>query len=217
MVADGTGKQPRKGDQEMKLYIENGEVLFDFSDVDTKAKLDVKVSAYKKFLRDTSYKWDFTKKWNVMRMVYEPYSFDTKYSNERHFESEVRNCVYVAKTLDYIEVSPTVEELLQKTAVRCKELYEAELAKEKERERQTKWESLCKNGCQYCNSLRRCGDDYICTQSKNLLPEKTVTEILYGQYRLFNKPFPTDNCPYNVNKPKGVKNEHLREYCRNSG
>lgn len=189
----------------MKLYIENGEVIFDFSDV--KDAEDEKDSVRKKFLRDTSCNWIYTNKWNVMRMDYEPQSWVTEYGNERQLEHFLSSCIYEAKNLGYIEVSPTVEKLLQKTAVRCKELYDAELAKEKERERHAEWELLCKSGCSGCKNLCRCGDDYFCVSSKEMLPKKNVPGVSRGRYVLFDyKPFPTDSCPFNVNQSnsKGV-------------
>lgn len=203
-VLDAYGAVVR-GERIMKIYADNGEVFFDFTDVDTKAPMDLKTMSYRKFLTETSCRWQYTKKWNVMRMEYEPYTWATQYGNEKRFESLVKSCLYTAKRLDSIEVSPTVEELLERTAKRCKTFYDAEVAKEKEREREEKWEGLCKNGCGRCEKLRRDGDDFICADNNEMLPEKNVPGYVGKAYRLFDyRAFPTDNCPYNTNKTKGA-------------
>lgn len=81
-----------------------------------------------------------------------------------------------------------------------------------------RWARLCKNGCGGCKNKVKQADDYVCCACGEILPERNVAGYVGGVYRLFNyKPFPADNCPFNINKKKGVKDEYLREHCRNSG
>lgn len=194
----------------MKLYIENGEVLFDFRDVDTKAALDKKASIYRDFLRGTVCSWEYTDKFKVMRMAYEPTNWLSEYGNLKRFESFLKSCFYNAKFLELIEISPAFEELLKTTEVRIKELYDIEVAKEKAKEEELKkiaeWEYLCKNGCGNCKNCYRWNDDHLCKITGNILPEKNVPGIQGKLYLLFNyKPFPTDNCPFNINNQQGEK------------
>ncbi|MDE6504844.1 MAG: hypothetical protein K2L42_03140 [Clostridia bacterium] len=89
----------------------------------------------------------------------------------------------------------------------------AEITPEEER-----WARLCEKGCGGCKNKIRQEEDYLCAACGEILPERNMSGYAGGIYRLFNyKPFPTDNCPFKFNKTKGVKNEYLREHCRNSG
>lgn len=121
----------------MKLYIENGELMFDYSDVDVNANLDKKTSRYRQFLRDTPCSWQSAGA-QVKRMAYEPYGAEvTEYGEARHYEHVLSSCYYLAKRTEFIEVFKDVEELIAKTVLRCKQLYEAEVAKEQRTRRNT--------------------------------------------------------------------------------
>ncbi len=198
----------------MKLYIEKGELMFDYSDVDVNADLNKKTSRYRQFLRESPCAWEPVGK-SLMRWKYEPYgAWTTGYGEAKHYEHVLSSCYYLAKRTEFVEVAKDVEELLQKTAVQCKQLYEAELAKEQERERAEKWQSVCNHGCGGCSNLRRCNDDYFCTASGDLLPEKNKSGVVRGEYRLFNYvAFPSENCAFNIkNKEKAnVGTERLSE------
>lgn len=66
-----------------------------------------------------------------------------------------------------------------------------------------RWARLCKNGCGGCKNNIKQADDYICSASGEILPERNVAGYVGGVYMLFNyKPFPADNCPFNINKRK---------------
>ena len=189
----------------MKLYLENGELMFDYSDVDVNANMDKMASRYRQFLRESPCEWEPAGQ-SLMRWKYEPYgAWASEYGEAKHYEHILSGCYYLAKRLEFVEVSKEVEELMQKTAVRCKELYEAEVAKEQERERTAKWDELCKNGCTGCKNLCRCNDDYFCTASGDLLPEENKPGIVRGEHHLFNYvAFPTENCAFNINKQQGA-------------
>lgn len=67
------------------------------------------------------------------------------------------------------------------------------------------WQRLCKNGCGTCKSLRRWNDDHFCAASGDLLEEKNRPGIVNGLYHIVNfEPFPSENCPFNINKTREV-------------
>lgn len=186
----------------MKLYVREGELFFDYSDVDVNARLDAAGNQSRHFLMETNC-WDKTEMRQLVKMSYEPYSWASEYENARAFENLLKKCVYTAKKFALIEISPEVSDFLTGAAQRCYELYKIEEEKEAQRRAKDKWQELCKYGCGRCPNKMRSGDDHICVATKEILHETNVPTS-YGKVNyLFNYvAFPTENCPYNVNKPK---------------
>lgn len=185
----------------MKLYTENKELYFDYSEVNMSAPLDRAESQCRHYLMETNCEWLETNKPQIVKMEFTPSEWRTEYGNARHYESLLKDCFYKAKAFPLIEITPEVEELLIKTAKRSQELYEAEVKKEQEFKRKAEWERKCENGCGSCPNKKRCGDDYFCAVSGDILPEKSTPQS-YGKivYLFNNEAFPTENCTYNVNK-----------------
>lgn len=68
-----------------------------------------------------------------------------------------------------------------------------------------RWKMLCKNGCGSCKNLRRWDDDHFCATSGDLLEEDNCSGIVNGVYHIVNfVPFPSESCPFNTQKTKGV-------------
>lgn len=94
-----------------------------------------------------------------------------------------------------IEIDNAVREQLAALERKFKKTEQS--VKESPRE-PTKWEKLCKDGCGSCGHKRRCGDDFICAASGDILPEENKPEYYNGVYYLFNYvPYPSENCIYN--------------------
>ena len=200
----------------MKLYIENGNLMFDYAGVDTEAQLNTETFKYQHFLRDSGCEWERTDKPNVKRMYFELYSWSTPYGNATRLRSHLRSCLSSARCND-VEISPDIEKYIEAVDKRCAELLEVEKAKERALAEKDKWERLCKGGCGRCENKARCGDDYICRASGDLLEEKNVPVNSGRIHVLFNyEAFPSENCPYNINKKQGENNvgtERLSETC----
>ena len=187
----------------MKLYLDNGVVSFDYTDVNTKAELNQKTFQYQRFMRETNCGWEPTDNFQIVRMYYEPYEWASEYGKVKQFESLLRNCYCVAKTYSLIEITPDVKALVQATVMRCKELYEFKKAKEEKQKLENRWKDLCEYGCGFCSKKQRWADDYICGASGDLLEEKNVPAPRGKMLQLFDyTAFPSENCPFNVNKNK---------------
>ncbi len=191
----------------MKLYVRNGEVYFDYSEISMSTRVDspdyLKALQADRFIRETVCGWDYTETEQVIKMSFTPYEWTTEYDNARRFESLLKDCFYKAKAYSLIEIAQEVEELLVQTAKHCRELYEAEVEKEQAAKRKAEWERKCTYGCGSCEQKIRIGDDKACVATGDILPEKNVPKS-YGKtaYLFNNEAFPTENCPYNVNKMK---------------
>lgn len=188
----------------MKLYAENGQVYFDYTDVDTKAEAK-RTYDYRRFMRETSC-WNETDTPQIVSLAYKPYSWSTPYGNIQQFKSLLSFCEVHAK-YNSVEIEESFKELLKSTEKQCKELRAIEEKKEEQLKAEAKWQNLCKYGCDRCEHKRRCGDDYFCNASGDMLPEKNVPGPGGRVFQLFNyTAFPTENCPYNINKNKEIKN-----------
>jgi hypothetical protein len=189
----------------MKLYTQDGEVLFDYSDVDTKACNDSKSFQYTQFLRDTECGWEPTLKPKVKRMVCEHMPWATPYGNSRKLRKLAGNCYYRALYLSEIEISDDFKPFLDKLEETCVELQKVEREKEQAREAEMKWKNVCKFGCGGCEHNKRWNDDRICEATGDILPERTVPKNRGKTFYPFNlEAFPTDKCPFNVNKDKEI-------------
>lgn len=191
----------------MKLYVKDSEVYFDYSEISMSTRVDspdyLKAVQASRFMRETNCGWDYTETEQVIKMSFTPYEWATEYGNTRQFESLLKDCFYKAKTCSLIEITLEVEKLLVRTAKRCRDLYEAEVEKEQALKRKAEWERKCENGCGSCEHKMRIGDDYFCGAIDELLHEKNISAN-YGKmhYPFIIEAFPTDSCPYNVNKIK---------------
>lgn len=86
-----------------------------------------------------------------------------------------------------------------------------------EREQIKRWERLCANGCGECRYLTYDLDLTICKKTGTILEEKNIQKYIGGVLRLFNfEPFPSKECPFNINKNKEQKHECLSEACFSS-
>lgn len=71
-----------------------------------------------------------------------------------------------------------------------------------------KWKKLQANGCDGCQHLCRCADDFMCWASKDLLPERNEPE---NGYLFVWRAYPTDNCPYKITDGQYSEKE-IEEY-----
>lgn len=86
--------------------------------------------------------------------------------------------------------------------------------KEEEAQKRDKWKRLCANGCKGCDNLAYYVDIPICKITGEALKERNVQEYTDGVLRLFNSvPFPSESCPFNINKNKENKDERISEAC----
>lgn len=188
----------------MKLYAENGQVYFDYTDIDTKAETQ-KTYGYRRFMRETNC-WNETETPQIVRMAYNPYGWGTPYGKACELKSLLGFCKVQAQCND-VEIDSSFTELCEATEKRCNELRAIEEEKEEQLKAEAKWQNLCKYGCDRCEHKRRSGDDYFCNASGDMLPEKNVPGPSGKVFQLFNyTAFPSENCPYNINKNKEIKN-----------
>lgn len=188
----------------MKLYAESESVYFDYTDVDLNAQ-EKKTYDYRRFMRETNC-WKETDTPQIVSLAFNPFSWSTPYGNMQQFKSLLGFCKVQAKIYD-IDIDESFNKLLEATEKQCKELRAVEVAKEEARKAEAKWQSLCKYGCDRCEHKRRCGDDYFCNASGDLLPVKNVPGPSGRVFQLFNyTAFPTENCPFNINQNKEIEN-----------
>ena len=131
-------------------------------------------------------------------------------------ESNARNLHYIvacAKSGGNSDVFPAVvidEEVLQlNTALQAearaiKERRRADkFQQQREEEARQKWAKLCKNGCGKCLNLAYDVDIPMCRQTGQELEEKNVSQVIRGIHYCFKlEPFPSEGCPFNINKNK---------------
>lgn len=193
----------------MKLYLQDDEIIFDYSDVDFKENtLNNKGYAmYREFMMNCNCEWEYTLRKQVRRMVCKKQDWLTEYGNIARIRNAVASCYYTAQRLYLIEISDDIKQYLDKLQEQCDELREAERIREQreraEAEAKALWKAKCEHGCGRCPNLRRCDDDFKCMATEEYLNEKNVRGYVGNTYLLFNwVPFPTDNCPFNINKIK---------------
>lgn len=185
----------------MFLTIINNEVIFDFSEINTSTLITNpdyhKASQAREFLRNTSCTWEPTESPQIFRMVYEPIDWATPYGSAKKLKFLLSNCEVNATYLNAIEITPEFELYLIETEKRCQELLEIEIAKEKEIERQAKWENLCKYGCGNCKNLCYTIDIPVCKKTGEVLREINSPIYSGNVLNLFNLiPIPSNNCDY---------------------
>ncbi len=181
----------------MKLYLEDGEVYFDYSEVDMKAALDNGTTQARRFLLETECGWDKTLRPQVVRMTHDYQEWQSEYGNACRQRYLVGNCYYTALNKSLVEVSDEIKSYMDELDEECARLKEIEWKKTEERERAEKWKSICKKGCKDCEHCVRRGDDFICRDSGVDLETKNVPRFKNGVYQLFNyEPFPTGGCKY---------------------
>lgn len=72
---------------------------------------------------------------------------------------------------------------------------------------QDKWDGKCRCGCGKCEDVAYDIDLPICKQTGEILQEKNVEKYIGGVLHLFNlEPFPSEDCPFNINKKQGEIN-----------
>lgn len=217
----------RKGEVIMKVYVdEDNDVFFDFQDVNFEAgqakftdkKFNreswEKVKEYRDFLRECRCVWGRTFKPQVKRLYYQADKWDGLYSQAYGFLKVIEHIAATIHNLNYIELGVGFKEFVEEIRQRVEKLYQIERAKELENQRKQRWKSACKNGCGSCQNKCRSNDDYYCRATGEQLPEKNVPRIFNGAYWLFNYiPFPTENCPFNIEKDKENHYERISEAC----
>ncbi len=134
-------------------------------------------------------------------------------------ESNARNLSYIvacAKLCGDSGAFPTVEideevtrlnTELQAKARAIKERRRADkLQQQREEEARQKWERLCKNGCGKCINLAYDVDIPICRQTGQKLEERNVPQVIRRIHYCFKpEPFPSERCPFNINKKNKEK------------
>lgn len=114
------------------------------------------------------------------------------------------HAVLVAAKRHGVEVDPAVYKYLNCKDTERKVQYERERAEKESQAREREWQLICKDGCpDKCENLGRCGDDYICRITDELLDMDNKPTNRNGVYCLFNYvPMPSANCPHNPNLSK---------------
>lgn len=187
----------------MKLYIEDGEIYLDYSDVDFEDRM-AGDHDYRYFTHEyTSCGWERTLKPRVKHACIREKTYRGElgdmmlskfYANEIYHSSSYFNSIEIVNESEF-------KALISKLEEECERLALIEQEKKRKEEAEKHWNSLRKNGCGSCKNKRRDGDDFVCAASGDYLPEENCPGNRCGVYMLFNyQPFPTDNCPFNINK-----------------
>lgn len=181
----------------MKLYVQHGQVFFDYTDLeDVNAGLDRKAIDYRRFMRETDYCLSATETPNVASLAYTPWTGATEYGNACELR-RLLGLLEVRAKCNNIEVDNSFTALYNATVNRCAELRAIEVEKEQKQQEQAKWQSLCKYGCGNCENLKYACDLPICKCTGKPLEEKNKPEYKFGALQLFNLvPFPSGDCPF---------------------
>ena len=187
----------------MKLTVIDKEVIFDYSDINTSSLINspdyLKKAQAREFLLRTACDWEPTMKSQVVRMLHSDMDWATPYGNAKQLKFLLNNCEVNAMYLKAIEIAPEFEAYLIETEKRCKALLEIEIVKEKARERQAKWESICKYGCGNCKNLCYYIDQPICNKTGKELKEMSSPVYSGKTLILFNLvPIPAQDCPFAI-------------------
>lgn len=191
----------------MKLYLQDDEIIFDYSDVDFKNKDNKTYQQYFDFTHKLHSELEFTLRKQVKRLVYDKLSWFTEYDNLLSKISAIADCCYAAQYCSLIEISDDIKPYLDQLREQCEEMKEAKLLKEQreraEAEAKALWKDRCRNGCLKCKNCRKWEDDFVCAATGAWLEEKLYTGYI-GITHVSNMPvpFPTDNCPLNINNLK---------------
>lgn len=113
-----------------------------------------------------------------------------------------------------VEADEAVEAFNRELQVKADEIKARRLAESEYKKQCEQWEQLCKSGCSRCQNLAYDIDLPICKQTGQILEEKNVRKYIGGVLHLFNlEPFPSEECPFNINKKQGATNERISEAC----
>lgn len=115
-----------------------------------------------------------------------------------------------ARTSD-IAVDESVLEICKTLKLKADEKNNRRRAAEEEIKKKVLWERLSKSGCGSCPNLKYHIDSPICAKTGDELEEKNQPKYIGNTLHLFNLvPFPSVNCPLNINKKQGEQqNDHL--------
>lgn len=145
--------------------------------------------------------WDNPEEWRVPDSA-------TVY-NAKRLEEILR----YAKRYD-VETDETVETFNRDLQAKAAEIKARRIAESEYKKQCEQWERLCKSGCGLCQNLAYDIDLPICKQTGQILEEKNVQKYIGGVLHLFNlEPFPSGDCPFNINKKQGATNERISETC----
>ena len=185
----------------MKISIDNGSVVCSLENKNGEF-LSVCTGLFDGFLKGKlKMRWEDPAKW------YEPDG--AMELNAVNLNDILRNA-----KIHGIEVDAAVEEFNAVLQAKLSHIRACERAEEEYRRAQEKWAYKCKNGCGKCHELTYDIDLPICKQTGEILKEKNIPKDISGVRYLFNlEPFPSEDCPFNINKKQGEHYEHLREHC----
>ena len=187
----------------MKLLVENDVVVCSLENKNSEF-LSACAGLFDGFYNDKlKMYWDDAKRWNI------PDEAAAAKWNTQRLSEIIRN----AKRYK-VEIDDRVEQFLCQLQTLSKELEVRNRALQEEQELRDKWARLCANGCGKCQNLVYDIDLPICKPTGEILEEKNVQKYIGGVLHLFNlEPFPSENCPFNINKKQGANNERLSETC----
>ena len=197
----------------MELYADEGEVLLNYSDIDSNVPLDKAAMEYREFT--TEFGGERTFKPKVKKFLRISLSDLKDYRQAASLLAYLGRMESVVKYgRGYIEIAKSFKDLQNDLKNRTREIYESEKSRELNKIKTEYWRSLCRHGCKGCSELRCLGDDdYECGATGDSLEVRNMPEYRGKVYQLFNYvPLPTDDCPFNINKTKETDYEHLREY-----
>lgn len=195
----------------MKLYEEDGYIYLDYTDVDPALQLNAAAMEYRDFMSECRHElgveWDRTLKPKVkqINMHYDRIRGDCTATGTLRWRLS-RMQAFAKYGRWYLDIDESFKEFKRKVDERFVELWEAENVRAAERKRGEEWKRLQKLGCGRCSECRCVGDDdYECGATGENLEIRNVPEYRGKVYQLFNYvPFPSENCPYNINKTKEV-------------
>lgn len=190
----------------MRLYVKDKRIILDYSDLKWKKNPYNSMPIPNKamsFKVKSGYYWDRDEENKSMYLDFTYEDIDGNYEIAKSWTRALACAKLAAEELG-IDVAKEYERVKSQAYENERRLYalrEEACAKNKAILR---WGLLCENGCGGCPKKYRCGDDQFCLASGDLLPETAVPGFKNSVYQLFNyEAFPTENCPYNVNKNQG--------------
>lgn len=185
----------------MKLSVENGNVLCSLENKNG-GFLWACYGLFDGFLNGKlKMYWDNPEEWRVPDTA-------TLYNAER-----LEDILRYAKKYG-VEADEAVEAFNRGLQSKAAEIKARRLAGQEHAKQCERWERLCKSGCGKCRNLAYDIDLPICKQTGLILEEKNVGKYIGGVLHLFNlEPFPSEECPFNINKKQGATNERISEAC----
>lgn len=186
----------------MKISIDNGAVVCSLEDKNREF-LSACAGLFDGFLNGKlKMRWENPEEW------YEP-------DGAIEFNALRLKNILINANMHGIEVDSEVHAFYSELQAKVAAIKARERAEEENRKAQEKWQYLCRDGCGGCKQLTYDIDLPICKETGEILKDKPVPKDIGGVRYLFNmEAFPSEDCPFNINKKQGEQNERNQQQSR---